>query len=104
MIDTFNHFSNSGNLSVRSLGDIVKKENFIEDSEYLETLLVAVPKLVSLSHFDVDSAPHRNFVREWNSKYERLTQMIVPRSSTLVQYPLLYIVTNQDNQINRFRQ
>jgi V-type H+-transporting ATPase subunit C len=33
-----------GNLSVRSLADIVKKDDFVQDSEYLETLLVAVPK------------------------------------------------------------
>lgn len=33
-----------GNLSVRSLADIVRKEDFIQDSEYMETLLVAVPK------------------------------------------------------------
>lgn len=36
-----------GNLSVRSLADVVKKDDFVRDSEYLETLLVAVPKLVS---------------------------------------------------------
>lgn len=33
-----------GNLSVRSLVDIVSKEDVINDSEYLETQLVAVPK------------------------------------------------------------
>ena len=33
-----------GNLSVRSLTDVVSKDDFIQDSEYLETLLVAVPK------------------------------------------------------------
>ena len=36
-----------GNLSVRSLADIVKKEHFIGDSEYMQTVLVAVPKCVS---------------------------------------------------------
>lgn len=36
----------SGNLSVKSLADIVNKDDFIQDSEYLETLLVAVPKYV----------------------------------------------------------
>ena len=34
----------SGNLSVRSLVDVVSKDDFIEGSEYLETVLVAVPK------------------------------------------------------------
>lgn len=33
-----------GNLSVRSLVDVVSEEHFIRDSEYLETVLVAVPK------------------------------------------------------------
>ncbi|KAI5119923.1 hypothetical protein M0805_000888 [Coniferiporia weirii] len=60
---------NTGNLSVRSLVDIVSKEDFVEDSEYLETVLVAVPKAL---------------VKEWSSKYERLTSMVVPRSSRLI--------------------
>ncbi|KAH9947644.1 ATPase V1 complex subunit C [Amylocystis lapponica] len=71
----------TGNLSVRSLADVVKKENFIPDSEYMETLLVAVPK---------------NFVKDWNLKYERLTPMVVPRSSTLIasddEYTLFAVV------------
>lgn len=36
-----------GNLSVRSLADIVQKEHFVGDSEYMQTVLVAVPKCVS---------------------------------------------------------
>lgn len=39
-----------GNLSVRSLVDVVSKEDFVEDSEYLETALVAVPKYVSAGY------------------------------------------------------
>ena len=31
---------------MRSLVDIVRKEHFINDSEYLQTLIVAVPKYV----------------------------------------------------------
>ncbi|RDB28518.1 V-type proton ATPase subunit C 1 [Hypsizygus marmoreus] len=58
-----------GNLSVRSLADVVSKDDFIHDSEYLETLLVAVPKAL---------------VKDWKLKYERLTTMVVPRSSTLI--------------------
>jgi len=57
----------TGNLSIRSLVDIVTKENFIQDSEYMETLLIAVPK---------------SLIKEWNSKYEKLTSMVVPRSSS----------------------
>ncbi|KAK7064424.1 V-type proton ATPase subunit C [Favolaschia claudopus] len=56
----------TGNLSLRSLVDVVSKEDFVQDSEYLETLLVAVPK---------------TNVKDWNSKYERLCSMVVPRSS-----------------------
>ncbi|KAG6837112.1 hypothetical protein H0H93_014418 [Arthromyces matolae] len=58
-----------GNLSVRSLADIVAKDDFIQHSEYLETLLVAVP---------------RALVKEWNLKYEKLSTMVVPRSSKLI--------------------
>ena len=36
-------FYNRGPLLTRNLGDLVKKENFILDSEYLTTLLVIVP-------------------------------------------------------------
>ncbi|KAG7529029.1 hypothetical protein FFLO_05822 [Filobasidium floriforme] len=56
-----------GNLSTKSLVGIVSKEDVVVDSEYLETLLVAVPN---------------NLVRDWKEKYERLTTMVVPRSSS----------------------
>ncbi|KAL5495657.1 VMA5 [Sanghuangporus weigelae] len=59
----------TGNLSVRSLVEVVSKEDIIEDSEYMETVFVAVPKAL---------------VKDWNSKYERLSSMVVPRSSKLV--------------------
>lgn len=35
---------NSGSLLTRNLGDLVKKEDFVQNSEYLVTLLVVVPK------------------------------------------------------------
>ncbi|XP_046388493.1 V-type proton ATPase subunit C [Ischnura elegans] len=59
----------TGSLLTRNLADLVKKEHFILDSEYLTTLLVVVQK------------PHFN---DWNTGYEKLTDMIVPRSSVLV--------------------
>ena len=34
----------TGTLLVKSLVDVVKKEHFVLDSEYMETLLVVVPK------------------------------------------------------------
>ncbi|KAL4224727.1 hypothetical protein ACF0H5_015424 [Mactra antiquata] len=59
----------TGNLITRYLGDIVKKEHFVLDSEYLVTLLVVVQK---------------SFYHDWRQKYERMTTMIVPRSSNII--------------------
>lgn len=59
----------TGSLLTRNLADMVKKEHFILDSEYLTTLLVIVPK----ASFN-----------DWYHGYEKLTDMIVPRSSQLV--------------------
>jgi V-type H+-transporting ATPase subunit C len=59
----------TGSLLTRNLADLVKKEHFILDSEYLTTLLVIVPK----SNFN-----------DWNAGFEKLTDMIVPRSSQLI--------------------
>ncbi|XP_064217259.1 V-type proton ATPase subunit C 1-like isoform X2 [Aotus nancymaae] len=57
---------NAGSLLTRSLAEIVKKDDFVLDSEYLVTLLVVVPKL---NHND------------WIKQYETLAEMVVPRSS-----------------------
>lgn len=59
----------TGSLLTRNLGDLVKKEDFVLDSEYLQTLLVVVPK---------------SFHHEWAAKYEQLTDMVVPRSSRIL--------------------
>jgi len=59
----------TGSLLTRYLGDIVKKEHFVLDSEYLNTLLVVVPKV---------------YHQDWVAKYEKLTDMIVPRSSQVI--------------------
>jgi V-type H+-transporting ATPase subunit C len=58
-----------GSLISRNLADLVKKEHFVLDSEYLVTLIVVVPK----SQFN-----------DWQLKYEKLTDMVVPRSSNLI--------------------
>ncbi|KAI9141991.1 hypothetical protein BKA69DRAFT_1109454 [Paraphysoderma sedebokerense] len=58
-----------GNLSVRSLADIVKKEHFVLDSEFLMTQLVAVP---------------RSLYKVWTDNYETLTDKVVPRSSVKI--------------------
>jgi len=59
----------TGSLLTRNLGDLVKKEDFVQNSEYLVTLLVVVPKM---------------FSPDWQTKYETLSDMVVPRSSKKV--------------------
>ncbi|XP_052601801.1 V-type proton ATPase subunit C 2 isoform X3 [Peromyscus californicus insignis] len=59
----------TGNLFTRTLSDIVSKEDFVLDSEYLITLLVIVPK--------------SSYV-QWQRTYESLSDMVVPRSTKLI--------------------
>lgn len=56
----------SGSLLTRNLSDIIKKEDFITDSEYLQTMIVIIPK---------------HSFEEWLACYETLCEYIVPRSS-----------------------
>ena len=56
---------NTGSLLTMSLHDIVRKEQFILDSEYIQTVLIVVPKSLN---------------SDWHNSYEKLTDMIVPRS------------------------
>nr|XP_036882378.1 V-type proton ATPase subunit C 2 [Manis javanica] len=58
-----------GNLFTRTLSDIVNKEDFVLDSEYLITLLVIVPK---------------QSYTQWQKTYESLSDMVVPRSTKLI--------------------
>ncbi|OCT81230.1 V-type proton ATPase subunit C 2 [Xenopus laevis] len=58
-----------GNLLTRTLADIVNKEDFVLDSEYMVTLLVVVPK----SNYGA-----------WQKTYESLSDMVVPRSTKLI--------------------
>uniref|UniRef100_V5HKC1 V-type proton ATPase subunit C n=1 Tax=Ixodes ricinus TaxID=34613 RepID=V5HKC1_IXORI len=59
----------TGSLLVRSLADLVRKEHFVIGSEYLTTLLVVVPRML---------------YKDWYAKYEKLADMVVPKSSQLV--------------------
>ncbi|XP_059973361.1 V-type proton ATPase subunit C 2 isoform X1 [Mesoplodon densirostris] len=59
----------TGNLFTRTLSDIVSKEDFVLDSEYLITLLVIVPK---------------PSYAQWQKTYESLSDMVVPRSTKLL--------------------
>ncbi|KAJ2065166.1 Vacuolar ATP synthase subunit C [Coemansia sp. S2] len=67
----------TGNLSVKALDGIVTRENCITDSEYLITAFVAVPK---------------NLTKEWTNGYERLTDMVVPRSSKRIAEDSEYVL------------
>ncbi|CAI9540250.1 unnamed protein product [Staurois parvus] len=58
-----------GNLLTRTLADIVNKDDFVLESEYLITLLVVVPK-ASYS--------------AWQKTYESLSDMVVPRSTKMI--------------------
>uniref|UniRef100_A0A4W4FBE0 V-type proton ATPase subunit C n=1 Tax=Electrophorus electricus TaxID=8005 RepID=A0A4W4FBE0_ELEEL len=82
---------NAGSLLTRSLADIVKKEDFVLDSEYLITLLVVVPKT--------------NYA-DWQKTYETLAEMVVPRSTNLLfedQDSGLFSVTLFRKAIDDFR-
>uniref|UniRef100_A0A183V5V2 V-type proton ATPase subunit C n=1 Tax=Toxocara canis TaxID=6265 RepID=A0A183V5V2_TOXCA len=75
---TYNNLKNSlasidrkatGSLITKDLSDIVKAEDFVLNSEYLQTLMVVVPKALA---------------KDWNAKYETLADMVVPGSSRLI--------------------
>ncbi|XP_025085754.1 V-type proton ATPase subunit C 1-A-like [Pomacea canaliculata] len=81
----------TGSLLTRSLADLVKKTDFVLDSEYLITLLVIVPKSAQ---------------SEWLNKYEKLTDMVVPRSSRLLfedQESCLFNVTLFQRAVDEFK-
>ena len=59
----------SGNLSNKSLTAIVDPSIIIQDSEYLETHLIAVPKQLT---------------KDFLKAYETLCSMVVPRSAQLI--------------------
>ncbi|CAN3374682.1 hypothetical protein DIURU_000078 [Diutina rugosa] len=59
----------NGDLSIRSLHDIVHPDQFVLNSEHLKTVLVAVPK---------------NLDKEFRNSYETLVQYVVPRSAELI--------------------
>ncbi|KAK7099515.1 V-type proton ATPase subunit C-like isoform X2 [Littorina saxatilis] len=81
----------TGSLLTRNLVDLVKKEDFVLDSEYLVTLLVVVP---------------RGMRDDWFLRYEKLTDMVVPRSSKQLfedQENLLVSVTLFQRVADEFR-
>lgn len=56
----------NGDLSIRSLHDIVKPEHFVLNSDHLTTILLAVPK---------------SSVSDFQKSYETLTEFVIPRSA-----------------------
>ena len=74
----------SGNLSTKSLASVVDPAVLVQGSEYLESHLIAVPK-----------ASRKEFLQS----YERLAELVVPRSSTQVaeddEFVLFSVVTFQ---------
>lgn len=81
----------TGSLLVRSLADLVRKEHFVLNSDYLTTLLVVVPKML---------------YKDWNTTYERLSNMVVPNSSQLVYEDSehgLYTVTLFKKVVDEFK-
>ncbi|KAL7748846.1 Vacuolar ATP synthase subunit C [Sorochytrium milnesiophthora] len=86
----------TGNLAIRNLAGVVKREHFVLDSEFLTTVLVAVPK---------------NNVKDWNDSYETLTEMVVPRSAIQIaqdsEYTLFGVTMFQkvvDQFVNKCRE
>lgn len=69
----------TGDLSVKSLHDIVKPEDFIMNSEYLTTILVAVPKSLK---------------SDFEKSYETLTDNVVPGSAGVIAQDSEYILYN----------
>lgn len=61
--------SHSGNLATKSLASIVPPSALIQESEYLETHLIAVPN---------------SLAKEFLKTYETLSQMVVPRSANQI--------------------
>lgn len=69
----------TGDLSVRSLHDIVSPSDFVLDSEHLQTVLIAVPKSLQ---------------QEFLQSYEHLAQMVVPRSASVIKQDDEYVLFN----------
>lgn len=69
----------TGDLSVRSLHDIVKPEDFVLHSEHLTTILVAVPKSLKA---------------KFEESYETLAKNVVPGSASVLSQDSEYILYN----------
>ncbi|GME98758.1 unnamed protein product [[Candida] boidinii] len=80
----------TGDLSVKSLHDIVKASDFVLDSEHLQTLLLVIPKSLQ---------------NQFLNNYETLTEFVVPRSAKLITHDsefFLYSVTLFKKYVSSF--
>lgn len=80
----------NGDLSIKSLHDIVRAEQFVTDSEHLTTVLIAVPKSQKL---------------DFELSYETLVEFVIPRSAEVIAQDLeyyLYTVTLFKKYANEF--
>eukprot|EP01114_Cavostelium_apophysatum_P015435 TRINITY_DN419_c0_g1_i1.p1 TRINITY_DN419_c0_g1~~TRINITY_DN419_c0_g1_i1.p1 ORF type:complete len:377 (-),score=122.09 TRINITY_DN419_c0_g1_i1:67-1197(-) len=68
-----------GNLLVKDLGDVIQKKHLIEDSEFMEALVVVIPKTNA---------------KQWLAEYERLADFVVPRSAEFI---------TEDNEYQLYR-
>lgn len=57
----------------------MKREDVVLDSEYLETIFIAVPRSLNLCVWALLTT--RNEEKGFNAKYETLTPNVVPRSA-----------------------
>lgn len=82
----------SGNLSTKSLTPVVNPSILVQDSEYLETHLIAVPA---------------NVKKDFIKTYESISPMVVPRSALQVAQDdefVLYAVTTFKKHAAEFQQ
>lgn len=80
----------NGDLSIKSLHEIVRPEHFVLDSEHLTTVLVAVPS---------------GLVGDFQKSYESLTEWVIPRSAQEIAKDsefVLYAVTMFKKYQNEF--
>jgi V-type H+-transporting ATPase subunit C len=71
----------TGSLVTKDISDLVKADDFVKDSEYLQTIVVVVPKLST---------------KEWELKYTTYADMVVPGSAKRITEDndhVLYTVT-----------
>jgi V-type H+-transporting ATPase subunit C len=81
----------TGSLVTKDISDLVKAEDFVQDSEYLQTVVVVVPKLQ---------------VKEWEAKYSTFADMVVPGSAKRITGDndfVLYTVTLFKKVLDEYR-